>query len=117
MVLVTEPSFPLIVLSLFFGKRIWRWVHARGLESEAEGRTYSSIQFYERLMSLLEQRGLSRDRHLTPLEFAQTLNSNEALLVTRAYNRVRFGGERLSANEKKDVERALFALESTDRHG
>jgi hypothetical protein len=41
------------------------------------------------------------------------LKSNEALLVTRAYNRVRFGGERLTATEKKDVERALFALEAT----
>ena len=64
---------------------------------------------------LLEQRGLLRDRHLTPLEFAQTLNSSEALLVTRAYNRVRYGGERLSANEKKDVERALFSLEAADK--
>jgi hypothetical protein len=71
------------------------------------------VQFYERLISLMEQRGRLRDRHLTPLEFAQTLKSNEALLVTRAYNRVRFGGERLTATEKKEVERALFALEAT----
>jgi hypothetical protein len=108
----------LVALLLLFGKRIWRWVNARGADSEAEGRTYSSVQFYERLMSLLEQRGMLRDRHLTPLEFAQTLNSNEALLITRAYNRVRFGGERLSANEKKEVERALFALErAADERG
>jgi hypothetical protein len=38
------------------------------------------------------------------------------LLITRAYNRVRYGGGRLSANEKKEVERALFALEATDKH-
>jgi hypothetical protein len=111
-------ALALVALSLLFGKRIWRWVNARGADSEAEGRTYSSVQFYERLMSLLEQRGMLRDRHLTPLEFAQTLNSNEALLITRAYNRVRFGGERLSANEKKEVERALFALErAADERG
>jgi hypothetical protein len=82
-----------------------------------EGRTYSSVQFYERLISLMEQRGMSRDGHLTPLEFAKTLNSNEALLITRAYNRVRYGGERLSASEKREVEKALFALEVTDRRG
>ena len=110
-------ALALSALSLLFGKRIWRWVRARGTGVEAEGRTYSSIQFYERLMSLLEQRGLSRDRHLTPLEFAKTLNSNEALLITRAYNRVRYGGERLSANEKKEVERALFALERIHERG
>lgn len=102
----------LIAWSLLFGKRMWRWVRGRGVDVEAEGRSYSSVQFYERLMSLLEQRGLSRDTHLTPLEFAETLNSNEALLITRAYNRVRYGGERLSASEKRDVERALFTLES-----
>jgi hypothetical protein len=65
----------------------------------------------------MEQRGLSRDKHLTPLEFANTLKSNDALLITRAYNRVRFGGQRLSAIEKKEVERALFALEATEKQG
>ena len=59
----------------------------------------------------MEQRGVSRERHLTPLEFANTLKSDEVLVVTRAYNRVRFGGQRLSATEKKEVERALFTLE------
>src|SRR5215213_8226834 len=105
-------ALALLVLSLLFGKRIWRLLGARSLDAEAEGRTYSSVQFYERLISLMEQRGLSRDRHLTPLEFAQTLKSSDALLVTRAYNRVRFGGQRLSATEKKEIERALFALEA-----
>jgi protein-glutamine gamma-glutamyltransferase len=113
-VLIASLALALIVLSLLFGKRLWRLVRARSLDPEAEGRTYSSVQFYERLISLMEQRGLSRDRHLTPLEFAQTLKSNEALLVTRAYNRVRFGGQRLSAIEKREVERALFALEQPE---
>ena len=67
----------------------------------------------------MEQRGVLRDKHLTPLEFADTVKSNEVLLVTRAYNRVRFGKERLSASETKEVERALFALEevAADKHG
>jgi transglutaminase-like putative cysteine protease len=113
--LIVLLALALLVLSLLFGKRMWRAMRARGLDAEGDGRTYSSVQFYERLISLMEQRGFSRDRHLTPLEFAQTLKSNEALLVTRAYNRVRFGGQRLSAIEKKEVERALFALEGMDR--
>jgi len=112
--LIALLALALVVLSLLFGKRIWRLIRARSLDAEGEGRTYSSVQFYERLISLMEQRGLSRDRHLTPLEFAQTLKSNEALLVTRAYNRVRFGGQRLSATEKREVERALFALEQVE---
>ncbi len=107
----------LIGFIALFGRRAWRWVRTGAIRSFEEGRTYSSVQFYERLISLMEQRGLSRDRHLTPLEFAKTLKSNEALVITRAYNRVRFGGQRLSASEKKEVERALVALEAMDRNG
>jgi len=69
-------------------------------------------------MSAMEQRGVPRDKSLTPLEFADTVKSNEVLLITRAYNRVRFGKEKLSAKETKEVERALFTLEdlATDKH-
>ena len=82
-----------------------------------------AFSFTSGLISLMEQRGLARDKHLTPLEFANTLKSSDALLITRAYNRVRYGGQRLSASEKREVERALFALEAVqpqidaDKHG
>jgi transglutaminase-like putative cysteine protease len=105
----------LIAALALFGKRLWSWARTGIVHSLDEGRTYSSVQFYERLISLMEQRGLARDKHLTPLEFANTLNSNDALLITRAYNRVRYGGQRLSAAEKREVERALFALEALDK--
>lgn len=107
----------LVVLLVLFGKRILKFARAGFTTSEEEGRTYSSVQFYEKLISLMEQRGMLRDRHLTPLEFANTLDSNEALLITRAYNRVRFGGVRLSASEKREIEKALFALEAIDKKG
>jgi transglutaminase-like putative cysteine protease len=115
MLLTGTLGVALIGFVVLFGKRVWRFVRTGAIRSSEEGRTYSSIQFYERLISLMEQRGLSRDRHLTPLEFAKTLKSSEALLITRAYNRVRFGGQRLSASEKKEVERALTILEATNR--
>jgi hypothetical protein len=107
----------LIGFVVLFGKGVWRWIRTGAIRSAEEGRTYSSVQFYERLISVMEQRGLSRDRHLTPLEFAKNLKSNEALLITRAYNRVRFGGQPLSANEKREVERALHVIEAPDRNG
>ncbi|HET9711382.1 MAG TPA: DUF4129 domain-containing protein, partial [Pyrinomonadaceae bacterium] len=100
-----------MALVLLFGKQIWRWARGAFVHSPEEGRTHSNVQFYERLISLMEQRGLLRDTHLTPLEFAKTLKSSVALLITRAYNRVRFGGQRLSDTEKREVERALSALE------
>jgi transglutaminase-like putative cysteine protease len=104
-------AFALTLLLVLFNKRLWRWTR-RGLAgSAADERAYSNVQFYERLISLMEQRGVSRDKHLTPLEFADTLSSSDVLVITRAYNRVRFGGQKLSATERKEVERALFALE------
>jgi transglutaminase-like putative cysteine protease len=106
-------AFALVILLAFFGKGFLRWTRG-GVVSAADGRTLSSVEFYERLMSAMEQRGVLRDKHLTPLEFANTVKSNEVLLVTRAYNRVRFGNERLSASETKEVERALFTLEAAD---
>ena len=102
----------LIAFFVLFGKRFWFWLRRGSPDALEEGRTYSSVQFYERLVSLMEQRGMLRDQHLTPLEFASNLDSSEALLITRAYNRVRYGREKLSATEKREVEKALFALEA-----
>src|SRR5829696_4321115 len=113
-VAVGVTAFALTLLLVLFNKRIWRWTRAGLVRSTADGRAYSNVQFYERLISLMEQRGLSRDQHLTPLEFADTLRSNEVMVITRAYNRVRFGGKKLSATERKEVERALFALEGLE---
>ena len=104
----------LLAVLIIFGKRIMRWTRTGRVHSEIEGRSYSRIQFYERLVSLLEQRGLERDKHLTPLEFANSLDSSEAMLITRAYNRVRYGSERLSPKERKEIERALSVLEAAD---
>jgi transglutaminase-like putative cysteine protease len=109
-------ALALLIVLVIFGKRILHWTRTGRVRSLVEGRTYSRVQFYERLVSLLEQRGLERDKHLTPLEFANTLNSNEAMLITRAYNRVRYGSERLSATERKEIEKALFALEAANEH-
>ena len=107
-------AFALALLLIFFGKRIWQWTR-RGLDhSSTDGRAYSNIHFYERLISVMEQRGVSRDKHLTPLEFADTLRSNEVMVITRAYNRVRYGRQKLSATERKEVERALFTLEGSN---
>lgn len=111
-------AFALTLLLLVFSRRIWRWTRTGLGRSAADERAYSGVQFYERLISLMEQCGVSRDKHLTPLEFAETLRSNEVMVITRAYNRVRFGGQKLSATERKEVERALFALEgNADKHG
>jgi hypothetical protein len=112
-IVVIAPALSLFLI--VFGKRLWRFASSRSvtLSVDEEG-GHSSVQFYERLLNVMEQRGLLRDKHLTPLEFAKTLDSGQALMITRAYNRVRFGGQRLSTTEKREIERALFELEATD---
>jgi hypothetical protein len=72
----------------------------------------SAVLFYERLTRLLARRGVERDAHLTPLEFASDLALEPALTITRAYNRVRFGGQQLSAAELREIEKTLEQLES-----
>jgi hypothetical protein len=71
----------------------------------------STVQFYERLTRLLSRRGLERDAHLTPLEFAGSLDFQPALIITRAYNRVRFGRQPLSQTELREIDETLKQLE------
>jgi len=105
----------LLPLLLFAFTRVRRfgWRRALRMESNSVVDGRSDVEFYERMMRLLEQRGLQRDDFLTPLEFAGAINLKPAMEVTRAYNRVRFGGQRLSARELKEIEEALEQLEGS----
>ncbi|MEA2202604.1 MAG: protein-glutamine gamma-glutamyltransferase [Solirubrobacteraceae bacterium] len=84
------------------GLKIWR----TGVEPES-----SRVDFYERLIALLERQGIKRESSQTPLEFASAVGASEALAITSAYNRVRFGEEKLSASERKQIEQLLSELE------
>jgi transglutaminase-like putative cysteine protease len=102
-----------LLLLVFVGTRISRfgWRRALRIRSEEARADQSSVVFFEKLTALLASRGLVRDSHLTPLEFVGTLNNKPAISLIRAYNRVRFGGEHLSAREMKEIERTLNDLE------
>jgi hypothetical protein len=103
----------LLVLTIIFGRRFWSFGWRRQAVVIGPDETYSSVEFYKRLLNAMEQRGLLREKHLTPLEFANTLDQGPAMMITRAYNRVRFGGQRLTATERREIESALAALEET----
>ena len=103
----------LLVLILFALTRVrrfgWRWAfdfRKRRARSES-----SAVEFYERLIRLLERRGVARNPDLTPLEFASSLDIQPALAITRAYNRVRFGRQELSPAEILEIETTLKDLE------
>ena len=108
-------SVAVFLLVMFAAIRVRRFGWRRGLSfSKVEPKPETStIVFYERLLSLLARRGQQRNPDLTPLEFASRLDFQPALAITRAYNRVRFGGQNLSAAELGEIEQALKQLEAS----
>jgi hypothetical protein len=107
------------VLLWFLVRRVrrfgWRWglsLSRRKLNGDA-----STVVFYERLLALLARRGVKRDPDLTPLEFASNLDFEPALPITRAYNRVRFGGEELTREDATEIDSWLQRLEQKSANG
>jgi transglutaminase-like putative cysteine protease len=102
------------LLLVLAAKRVRKFGWRRGLRirpGPAVAPT-STVLFYERLTALLARRGVERDSHLTPLEFAGNLDFQPAMAITQAYNRVRFGGLPLSAAELREIEETLRKLEA-----
>jgi transglutaminase-like putative cysteine protease len=101
------------VVAFFFTRRIWRFGWRRGLNVARSKSAVgpSAVEFYERLTRLLKARGISRGPDQTPLEFATSLGWKEVLRITEMYNRVRFGGQDLSAAEIHNLEEALSNLQ------
>lgn len=91
---------------LSFWERLKSWRRA--------GKNYSSVAFYERMTKALESRGLLRAPDETPLEFAATTGMPEATLLTRSYNRVRFGAHELTNAEAARIEEWLRRMEGKE---
>jgi transglutaminase-like putative cysteine protease len=79
-----------------------------------ERKNYSSVVFYERMLKALEARGMLRAPDETPLEFAAATGMPEATLLTRSYNRVRFGAHELTTTEAARIEEWLRRVEKKD---
>jgi len=116
-------SYPRLILLILFSilttlglvlliKRIrrlgfWRIFRRRQVEDERG----SAVEFYERMIRTLAAHGLQRSAGETPLEFASATGMPDALKITHAYNRVRFGDQRLSAEESAQIEEWLSRME------
>jgi transglutaminase-like putative cysteine protease len=107
-------ALPLVLLALMVLK-LWRRVRRLGLRRglklwQREEPHASVVEFYERMTRLLAERGLVRAADQTPLEFAHEVGASEALKLTRAYNRVRYGEEQLAPGETAEIELWLSRL-------
>jgi len=108
-----------VALLVFATLLIWRRVSRLGFWRslrfwQTEGKTASAVEFYERMTRVLAARGLKRNANETPLEFAAAVEMPEAMRVTQAYNRVRFGEQILSSDEIKEIEKWLRLMEGKE---
>ncbi len=106
-----------VVLLVLTVRRVrhFGWRQGLSLSGPQAKADASTIAFYERLTALLARQGIERDPNLTPLEFASAVDFQPALAITRAYNRVRFGGQRLSRSELQEIEQTLTRFEQAYR--
>jgi protein-glutamine gamma-glutamyltransferase len=112
-VLLSVVGLSALILIAFVARRVRQVGWRRGLKvwrTVAEPES-SRVDFYERLVALLERRGIKRERYQTPLEFADSVGIPDAIRITEAYNRVRFGVEKLSASELVEIETSLSRFE------
>lgn len=71
-----------------------------------------SVDFYERMIRLLENRGIARPPNLTPLEFAMETGIPEVVQITDRYNAVRFGLVELTSDERARIETWLGTFDA-----
>lgn len=115
-------AWPLIILAALLASfillliyRIRRFGFWRGLKVwQREEERASVVKFYERMTKVLAERGLRRGKDETPLEFAGATGMSDVLRITRAYNRVRYGSQALSATEMAEIEQCLTRLEGNN---
>jgi transglutaminase-like putative cysteine protease len=112
-ILIGLASLTSLGMIVFLMRRVRHLGWRRGLMvwSSRSDREHARVDFYERLLTILARRGLTREPHQTPLEFAVLAGADEAALITSAYNRVRFGNQPLTALENRTLEQALNRLE------
>jgi hypothetical protein len=92
------------IISLRIWKNIGNWI--RRTDEAAR-----IIKFYERMQVVLATKGLKREPHQTPLEFAFSVDIPEVIKITEKYNQVRFGEKILSKEEAEEIENWLSSLE------
>ena len=95
------------IIALAIWKRLWRSLFATPQAS--------IIEFYERMLNSLAEKGFKREPYQTPLEFAYAVELPEAVMITEKYNRVRFGEKDLSADEASEIDSLLSRLSEEEK--
>ncbi len=102
-----------------FGLWFWRRVRSMGILRRLKGRlrggrAASTVEFYLRMEAVLASKGIVRQPHQTPLEFAYAVGMPEAVLLAKKYNGVRFGDRPLSREEATDIDEWLERMKGNE---
>ena len=95
------------IIALTIWRRIWNRLFAKPHAS--------IVEFYDRMLAVLAEKGLTREPYQTPLEFAYAVELPEAVKITEKYNRVRFGEKDLSADEASEIDSWLSRLREEEK--
>ncbi len=96
---------------MWAGRKVLKWKFWRRLwDRFFASRQASIVEFYQRMLAVLASKGLRRESHQTPLEFAFATGMSQAVKITEKYNRVRFGEKDLSREESAEVEEWLSEI-------
>ncbi len=75
----------------------------------------SIVDFYDRMVRMLAEKGSIREKSQTPLEFAYSVGNPEVISITERYNKVRFGDQNLSIDEADEIDSWLRRLEESEK--
>jgi transglutaminase-like putative cysteine protease len=88
-------------LALLYGPeaaRRWRALQRVRKIQRGEGEASDATLLYQRMLGLLQKRGIQKPPWLTPVEFSRVIPASEVTMLvddlTSAYNEFRFGGRR-----------------------
>ena len=106
-------------VKILWGGLLFVWLYRKVVKSKVwltlrerilGRRRVSIVEFYGRMLSVLESKGFKREPHQTPLEYAYALRIPEVVRLTEKYNDVRFGEKSISTAEADDIENLLGEL-------
>jgi transglutaminase-like putative cysteine protease len=91
----------IVILAVFFWpalKGLWRRRASVRRAQRGEGQASDATLLYQRMLAILDRRGIRKPSWQTPAEFARVIPVSETSLLvedlTSAYNEFRFGGRR-----------------------
>jgi hypothetical protein len=122
-VLIVGGAFAAVLAAIWVTMDAWRLrrraarVGIDGLPTDEKYRLVRQLAFYDDLLVLLEKRGITRPRHLTPMEFSGDLSFLPSDIyaaargLTRIFYRIRYGNAELDPGQSRRVTAVVERLD------